>query len=63
MKIVYFFLFLHNIIIKSIPQIPSYIKDSFHLVEKLNGMAFPSNYVLASLDVISLFTNVSVDLE
>jgi len=53
--------FLHNIIIKSISQAPSYIKDSFYLVEKLNGKAFDSNYVLASLDVVSLF-NVPVDL-
>ncbi|KAG5316795.1 NU1M oxidoreductase, partial [Acromyrmex insinuator] len=35
-------------------QVPSYIKDSFHLVEKLNGVAFDSD--------LSIFTNVPIDL-
>ncbi|KAG5305534.1 MARF GTPase, partial [Acromyrmex insinuator] len=43
----YFSLYLHNIIIKSIPQAPH--------------MVFESNYILASLDVF-LFINVPVDL-
>jgi len=63
-----FFPYLHNIIIKSISQALNYIKDSFHLVEKLWHsfrliiLFFDSNYILASLDVVSLFTNVLVDL-
>ena len=46
-----FSLFLHNL-----------IRDSFHLVEHLNGSVFDPNYVLSSLDVISLFTNIPVKL-
>ena len=61
-SIYYFSLFLHNLISGSIPKAPSYIKDSFHLVEHLNGSVFDPNYVLASLDVISLFTNIPVEL-
>ncbi|KAG5323073.1 DIRA2 protein, partial [Acromyrmex heyeri] len=55
-------LFLHNIIVNSIPEAPSFIKNGFHLMEKLNGTHFDSNYILISLDVVSLFTNVPVKL-
>ncbi|KAG5339265.1 DIRA2 protein, partial [Acromyrmex charruanus] len=55
-------LFLHNIIVNSIPEAPSFIKNGFHLMEKLNGTHFDSNYILISLDVLSLFTNVPVKL-
>jgi len=44
-------LFLHNIIVNSIPEASSYIKrNGFHLIEKLNGTHFDSNYILISLD-------------
>ncbi|XP_050502963.1 uncharacterized protein LOC126882192 [Diabrotica virgifera virgifera] len=35
-----------------------YVKDSFQMVEKFNGYKLPDNYVLVSLDVVSLFSNV-----
>ncbi|KAG5347257.1 SETMR methyltransferase, partial [Acromyrmex charruanus] len=51
----------------NIPKAPSYIKDSLHLVEHLNGTVFDleSNpeYVLASLDVVSLFTPINIPIE
>jgi len=50
--------FLHNIIKNSILEAPSTVKNSYHLVRKLNGTFFDPNYKLASLDVVSLFTNV-----
>ena len=59
----YFSLFLHNLISDSIPKAPSYIRDSLHgLVKHLNGTVFDPEYVLASLDVISLFTNIPIEL-
>ena len=58
----YLSLFLHNIINDSIPKALSHIKDSFHLVEKLNGTVFDSQYIFASLDVVFIFTNIPVDL-
>ena len=54
--------FLHNIIYISTPEADSFIKNSFHLVDKLNGFPLESDHVLASLDVVSLFTNVPKDL-
>ncbi|KYN07871.1 hypothetical protein ALC62_01155 [Cyphomyrmex costatus] len=59
----YISLFLHNNIIQnSIPQASSYIKDSFHLVNKLNGIHFDLKYTLVSLDVVSFFTNIPHNL-
>ncbi|KAG5309967.1 MOS1T transposase, partial [Pseudoatta argentina] len=57
----YLSLFLYNIINDSISKASSHIKDNFHF-EKLNDTVFDSQYVLASLDVVSFFTNISVDL-
>lgn len=54
--------FLHDIIYSSIPTANSHISDSFQLVEKLTGAHIHDDYKLISLDVISLFTNVPVDL-
>ncbi|XP_072383799.1 uncharacterized protein [Diabrotica undecimpunctata] len=39
-----------------------YIKDSFEMVNKYNGYILPSNYVLVSLDVVSLFSNVHLGI-
>jgi len=51
--------FLHNIIKNSILEAPSAVKNSYHLVRKLNGTFFDPNYKLASLNLlVSLFTNV-----
>jgi len=37
------------------------VKNNFQLVDKLNGTYFEAGYQLASLDVVSLFTNVPAE--
>src|SRR5580765_2372334 len=54
--------FLHNIIHGSIPKAHSHIDNSFELVDKLTGLHIEDNYKLISLDVVSLFTNIPVEL-
>jgi len=54
--------YLHNIIKISIPTPRSVIKNSYHLVSKLSGTILDSQLELASLDVVSLFTNVPSEL-
>lgn len=39
-----------------------YTKNSFEIVSLLQGFKVPPNYVMVSLDVISLFTNIPTDL-
>lgn len=39
-----------------------FVKDSFQISQILNKMKLPSDYVLASLDVISLFSNVYLEI-
>ncbi|XP_018308772.1 uncharacterized protein [Mycetomoellerius zeteki] len=58
----YFSLYLHNIINDSILEAPSYIRNSFQLVEKLKDICIEPDYLLVSLDVVSLFTNVPIEL-
>lgn len=40
----------------------SFIKNSFEFVEKLSNITLDSNFQLMSLDVVSLFTNISMEL-
>lgn len=54
--------FLHNIIKDSMPEAASHISNSYHLVNKRNGTVLESSHKLASLDAVSLFTNVPIDL-
>jgi len=54
--------YLHDIIQKSIPKSSSFIKNSYHLVNQLDGKTLDSQHSLASLDVVSLFTNVPSEL-
>jgi len=54
--------YLHSIIKKNIPAATSYIANSHHLVDQLNGTWIDPSQKLASLDVVSLFTNVPTDL-
>jgi len=53
--------FLHNIIIKTIPKAYSHIENSFKLVKELDGRYLSNKFQLMSLDVVSLFTNVPID--
>jgi len=55
-------LFLHRIIFRNIPKSFSHINDSFQLVKKLSNLYIDDNYVLISLNAISLFTNIPLDL-
>jgi len=50
--------YLHNIIKGSLPQANSSVGNSFKLVKNLNGQNLEQGYTFASLDVVSLFTNV-----
>lgn len=54
--------FLKNILNNILYKNNHYIKDSFQFKDKLNNIKIPDNYVLISLDVISLYTNIPVKL-
>lgn len=40
----------------------TYVKNSFEFVQFIKNFQLPDNYVLISLDVVNLFTNIPVDL-
>ena len=52
--------FLHNIIKDNVLKPHSHINNSFKL--KLDGCSLNNKYSLISLDAISLFTNIPLDL-
>jgi len=56
--------FLHNLIHNSIPKQFSHICNSYHFlpVNELNGQLLQTACELVSLDVVSLFTNVPIEL-
>lgn len=55
--------FLSRILTDSLAEVTDYnIQDTFTLVNKINGFTLPTNYILISLDVISLFTNIPLQL-
>lgn len=54
--------FLHDILFKNLPNPNSHIENSFALTKKLNNMFLDDHYELISLDVVSLFTNVPLEL-
>jgi len=54
--------YIHKIISKNILKPVSFIENSFQLVRKLNEVSVDNNCDLISLDVISLFTNIPIDL-
>jgi len=47
---------------KSFPIAPGHINNSFDLVDKLSNIIIDNDTNLISLDVVSLFTNVPIDL-
>ena len=51
-----------NNILKSVPKPPSNIKNSFEFISKIKNLKIPNNYTIMSLDVISLFTEIPLDL-
>jgi len=55
--------YLHEITSNNIPNSFNHIDDnSFQLVKKLNESTLGEDFVLVSLNVISLFTNIPIDL-
>jgi len=53
---------LQKIISKNITKPYSHIENNFQLINKLNNKIIGNSFDLISLDVISLFTNVPIDL-
>jgi len=53
---------LHKIFSLSLPTSVSHIYNSRDFLKKLTNLHLPDDAVLVSLDVVSLFTNVPVDL-
>jgi len=51
-----------KIISDSIPYTEYRVKNSFELCVALSSKTIPESYSLYSLDIVSLFTNVSLDL-
>jgi len=54
--------FIHNIIAGSITNNASYINNSFELFRSLSGLKVSESDILISLDAVSLFTNIPLDL-
>ncbi|XP_071580549.1 uncharacterized protein [Temnothorax nylanderi] len=54
--------YLHNIIYENITFTNTHLKNSSQLVNELGSITLESNYELVSLDVVSLFTNVPIEL-
>lgn len=44
-----------------VKQLSSYIRDSNDLILKLNKLHLPSNFILFTMDVESLYTNIPID--
>jgi len=55
-------LFLHQILIKSLPSHFSHVKNSLQLKKLLADVYIPDDCCLVSFDVVSLFTNVPTDM-
>jgi len=54
--------FIHKIISKNIDKPLDYIENSYQMTKKLNGLQIGENCDLISLDVVSLFTNIPLNL-
>lgn len=54
--------FLHDIISKSLLPDNKYAKNSFDSYKKLDGKKIDSSEILVFLDVVSMFTNIPIDL-
>ena len=50
--------FVDHIIQPLVPLLPSYLRDSSHLLNLLRNIKIPDNSILATLDVTSLYTNI-----
>ena len=54
--------FLSDTLSKVVGKTKSFIRDSFHFRNFIKHQRIPQNYMLASLDVISLYTNIPLEL-
>ncbi|XP_044766578.1 uncharacterized protein LOC123322665 [Coccinella septempunctata] len=54
--------FLAELLINVFEKDEKYVKDSFQFVEDLANVSIPENFILVSLDVSSLFTNIPIEL-
>ena len=54
--------FLKNILNKINNKTDSYIKDSWYFKHKISSITIPEDYSIISLDIVSLYTNIPVDL-
>lgn len=54
--------FLSNTLSKVVGKTKSFIQDSFHFRNFIKHQKIPEHYMLASLDVISLYTNIPLEL-
>lgn len=54
--------FLAELLTYAFDKDEKYTKNSFEIVECLKTVTLPSNYIIVSLDAVSLFTNIPVDL-
>ena len=50
--------FVDHFIQPLVQKLPSYLRDSTHLINLLKGLHLPEDSILASLDVTSLYTNI-----
>lgn len=53
---------INSILKQCLKMSQSYIKDSIELREKIKNVVIPDDYIMISLDVISLFTNTPYEL-
>ena len=53
---------MNNIFNESLPKPISYAKNSIDLIDKIKNLKIPLNYIMVSLDVSFLFTNVPLQL-
>ena len=55
--------FVANLLSTSMADRTGYnVKDTFDFVSKIKSIKIPNNYVIISLDVINLFTNIPLDM-
>ncbi|XP_018306455.1 uncharacterized protein [Mycetomoellerius zeteki] len=54
--------FLYKILVTSLPPVKGFIRNSFQLAKNIDKLKISNDDTLFSLDVVSLFTNVPVDL-
>ena len=54
--------FIHKYIAERLPTYKSEIKDSFSFQKLVQNIKLPDGYVLISLDVTALYTNVPINL-